>query len=256
MIKNATNATNRISGLIFISDQDITSKSRYMNPKLISIASRTDGLAMKPFSYEQGSKNLSFKMNHRFVENCYVLYGLAPTFFFTSTILFITSAIWISFVYGLRKNSSFPIQKILTIIPVLKGIEVMLYGLDYQKCPWVWEDIAPEAYLKMGKVTSVTFSYTFLHAFLYMLCRGWSLTIHTVDRNQATNVTMVMGLIYLMYSAYFLSIDFSGMMEFVNIVLAFVYLILGIINFQSLTKQIYLVRQLLLNADETIPAAF
>ena len=132
----------------------------------------------------------------------------------------------------------------------------MLYGLDYQKCPWVWEDIAPEAYLKMGKVTSVTFSYTFLHAFLYMLCRGWSLTIHTVDRNQATNVTMVMGLIYLMYSAYFLSIDFSGMMEFVNIVLAFVYLILGIINFQSLTKQIYLVRQFLLNADETIPAAF
>ena len=104
MIKNATNVTNRISGLIFISDQDITSKSRYVNPKLISLASRTDGLAMKQLSFELESKNLSFKMNHRFVENCYVLYGLAPTFFFTSTILFITSAIWISFVYGLRKN--------------------------------------------------------------------------------------------------------------------------------------------------------
>ena len=155
-------------------------------------------------------------MTHVFVENCYVLYDLAPTYFYTSTILFLTSVVWISFVFGIRKNSAFPIQKILTIIPVLKGLEVMLYGLDNLKCPWVDEDIAPEAYLKMGKVTSVTFSYTFLHAFLYMLCKGWSLTVHTVDRNQATNVTMVMGLIYLMYSAYFLSIDFTGMMEFVN----------------------------------------
>lgn len=65
-----------------------------------------------------------------------------------------------------------------------------------------------------------------------------------------------MGLIYLMYSAYFLSIDFSGMMEFVNIVLSFVYLILGIVNFKSLTQQIFFVKQFLLYADETIPAAF
>ena len=42
---------------------------------------------------------------------------------------------------------------------------------------------------------------------------------------------MVMGMIYLVYSAYFLTADIEGMMEFVNIVLAFVYLILGIINF-------------------------
>ena len=67
---------------------------------------------------------------------------------------------------------------------------------------------------------------------------------------------MVLGLIYLMYSAYFLSIDFSGMTEFVNIVLAFVYLALGIVNLKSLVKQIYLVKQFLLHADDTVPASF
>ena len=195
-------------------------------------------------------------MTHTFIENCYVLYGLAPTFMFTSSVLAIVSVIWILFVFVFRKNSVFPMQKILTFIPIFKGMEVLLYGLDYNKCPWVDEDIAPEAYLKMGKVTSVTFSYTFLHAFLYVLCKGWGLTVNSVDRNQATNVTMVMGLIYLMYSAYFLSIDFQGMMEFVDIVLAFVYLILGCVNFKSLTQQIYMVKQFLIQADDSVPADF
>lgn len=41
---------------------------------------------------------------------------------------------------------------------------------------------------------------------------------------------MVMGLIYLLYSAYFLSADFKGMTEFINIMLAIVYAVLGVIH--------------------------
>lgn len=41
---------------------------------------------------------------------------------------------------------------------------------------------------------------------------------------------MVMGMIYLIYSAYFLTEDIDGMIEFVNIILALVYIILGIVN--------------------------
>lgn len=122
------------------------------------------------------------------------------------------------------------VQKILCFLPLCKSSELRLYGALYSACPWVSDDIATEAYLKMGKVTIVTFTYTFFHAFIYLLCKGWHLTIHTVDRNEATNVTMVMGMIYLMYSAYFLTSDIDGMMEFVNVVLAIVYFILGIVN--------------------------
>jgi hypothetical protein len=137
-----------------------------------------------------------------------------------------------------------------------KAIELMLYAAVFNACPWVNTDIATEAYLRMGKVTVVTFTYTFFHAFIYLLCKGWHLTIHAIDRNQATNVTMVMGMIYLIYSAYFLTIDIEGMMEFVNIVLALVYFVLGLVNLQSLAIQIKITKRYLLVADDAIPQAF
>ena len=105
----------------------------------------------------------------------------------------------------------------------------------------------------MAKVTNITFTYTFIHALLFLLCKGWSTTTHQVDRNQATNLTMVMGLIYLVYSAYFLSSDFEDMQEFVNLILAVIYFILGMINLKSINGQIQLVKEFLLNADENVP---
>lgn len=67
---------------------------------------------------------------------------------------------------------------------------------------------------------------------------------------------MVMGLIYLVYSAYFLSSDIADMQEFVNMILAVIYFILGTINLKSIYGQIQLVKEFLLNADEHVPQAF
>ena len=64
---------------------------------------------MERFSYENEGKGLEFTMTHKFVENCYVLYGLAPTFFFTAAVLMGVSIIWVSMVFGFRKQSVFPI---------------------------------------------------------------------------------------------------------------------------------------------------
>lgn len=132
-------------------------------------------------------------------------------------------------------------------------MELLVLHAYVMACPWVTTDKPTEAYLRMSKVTLVTFTYTFLHAFLYLLCKGWHLTIHQIDRNQATNVTMVMGMIYLIYSAYFLTEDIDGMMEFVNLTLAVIYMILGIVNLQSLMHQVKIAKQYLIVADDAIP---
>ncbi len=58
-----------------------------------------------------------------------------------------------------------------------------------------------------------------------------------------------MGLVYLIYSAYFLSSDFVGMMLFVNLVLSVLYFILGFNNLKSVNEQIQLVKNLLLQND-------
>lgn len=95
--------------------------------------------------------------------------------------------------------------------------------------------IQTQSYLKMGKVVCVIFTFTFLHSMIYLVCRGWKTTIHTVDRNQATNITMVGCMFYLLYSAYFLSSDYESITEFINIVLSSVYFMFGLSNYIAIT---------------------
>ena len=57
-----------------------------------------------------------------------------------------------------------------------------------------------------------------------------------MDRNQATNLTVIMGAIYLLYSAYFLTSETTGIANVVNMIMAFTYFFLGILNFKSLRE--------------------
>ena len=143
----------------------------------------------------------------------------------------------------------------LTYVTLLKSLEAYLWATEYSMCPWTDGDVSSEAYLKMAKVTCVTFLQTFLHALFYILCKGWTTTNMNVTRNQATNLTMVMGMIYLVYSAYFLS-DYSEMMQIVDFLLAAIYVILFFVNFLSLQKQLAIVQQYLRAVDDQLPESF
>lgn len=180
-------------------------------------------------------------MSHEFVANCGILYDLAPALYSPAFLQLIIFTIWSIYVFGLRKEQSFQIQRTLAFIPILKSLEALLNAMDFDNCPWSQNEYATEAYLKMGRITSVTFTYTFIHALFFMLCRGWSTTVHTVDRNQATNLTMVMGIIYLLYSAYYLSDDIISRAGFVNVLLALIYFTLGVTNYKCLCDKIKMV---------------
>jgi hypothetical protein len=75
------------------------------------------------------------------------------------------------------------------MIPVCKGLETMING----------------------------FVYTVLLALLYIMSKGWQTITFQMSRNQATSLTMIMGAVYLTYSAYFLSSDFSGISSFMRV---------------------------------------
>lgn len=64
-------------------------------------------------------------------------------------------------------------------------------------------------------------------AFFYLLCKGWQIVVLQLNRNQATNLTMIMGAVYLVYSAYFLSLEFKTIFYTMNLVLALMYAMLG-----------------------------
>ena len=134
--------------------------------------------------------------------------------------------------------------------------ESMLTNAEYKTCPWESADIAEDAYLKMGKVVIITFTYTFLHALLYMLCKGWCTTNQNMDRNRATNLTLIIGVMYLMYSAYFLQSDLIGVTSFINFAMTFAYSFLAIVNLKGIQEQVELMKRLLNRTEEIQEAPF
>ena len=76
----------------------------------------------------------------------------------------------------------------------------------------------------MARISIITICYTVFIAVLYLLSKGWQLTVQQLNRNQATNLTMIMGAVYLLYSAYFLSVDFESIYNIMSIIIAILYL--------------------------------
>ncbi|MFS8160608.1 MAG: hypothetical protein ACMG6E_10485 [Candidatus Roizmanbacteria bacterium] len=70
----------------------------------------------------------------------------------------------------------------------------------------------------MARITVVTISNTIFLAILYLMSKGWNTTQFYLTRNQATYVTMIMGAVYLAYSAYYLSIGFTAISEFMGVI--------------------------------------
>jgi hypothetical protein len=224
---------------------------------LIARATEDQEDKLMKFAYNNGTNGVfNASMQHQFIQHCYVFDQLIPIMALASIAFAISSVVWAIIVFHFRKEQSFPVQKILLFVPSLLSLENLLFYLEDKSCPWVSTNVAEDAYLKMGKVTSVTFTYTFLHALFYMLCKGWNTTSQAIDRNQATYLTLVMGVIYLTYSAYFLSSDFDTMTEFINFTLAVIYAVLGVQNYKSLQDQLKIIRMLRNQADEAIPVAF
>ena len=82
-------------------------------------------------------------------------------------------------------------------------------------------------YIQMARISVVTICYTVFLAYLFLICKGWQITVQQLDRNQATNLTMIMGATYLLYSAYFLSTDFTSIFNIMSVVIALLYLGVG-----------------------------
>lgn len=79
----------------------------------------------------------------------------------------------------------------------------------------------------MAKISVITIAYTVFLSFFYLLCKGWQTVTSQLNRSQATNLTMIMGGVYLTYSAFFLSVDFDTIFLIMNILLLLVYLALA-----------------------------
>jgi len=95
-------------------------------------------------------------------------------------------------------------------------VELLLTAIYMTQCPWVNLSDGIR-YLEMARVSIVTLAYTVYLGVIYVVCQGWGITFFNMSRQQATYLTLIIGTVYLTYSAYFLSVDFEGVKYFMNV---------------------------------------
>lgn len=81
----------------------------------------------------------------------------------------------------------------------------------------------------MALVTLSTIYQTIFISIILLLSKGWSIARNTLSRQDLSTITLMMGAIYLVYSAFYVSINIDGMKLFISVVLNGLYLVLTIV---------------------------
>lgn len=119
----------------------------------------------------------------------------------------------------------------------MKLLQVFIYGIYVGECPWVNQIQA--RYMMMALVTISTIYQTVFISIMLLISKGWNVSRSTLSRNDLSSITLMMGAVYLTYSAYYVSINIQGMKLFIGFILNILYLSLFII----VVKNTYETRQ-------------
>jgi len=66
--------------------------------------------------------------------------------------------------------------------------------------------------------------------------KGWNVSRHTLSRNDLSSITLLMGAVYLAYSAYYVSMNIPGMKLFIGFILNLLYLVLFIVVVKNILE--------------------
>ena len=218
-----------VVGLIFDVDSTMTAEKTYTRPAIMSEATPSDCNTLKPYCWNELPEGATYtyqaNYTHLFVENCAVLDPIVPVYFVYAGSWAAMAACFLLHLYVcIPADSRLTLQKSLLLFPALKSLEVILDGIWLDYCPWVGMDNSTYQYIQMAKISIITICYTVFVAIFYLLSKGWQLTVQQLNRNQATNLTMIMGAVYLLYSAYFLSVDFQSIYTIMSVIISVLYL--------------------------------
>mmetsp|Transcript_23499 Transcript_23499/g.23159 ORF Transcript_23499/g.23159 Transcript_23499/m.23159 type:complete len:192 (+) Transcript_23499:758-1333(+) len=81
----------------------------------------------------------------------------------------------------------------------------------------------------MALVTISTIYQTVYIALILLMSKGWNISRNTLSRNDLSSITLLMGAVYLSYSAYYVSVNIQGMKIFIGFILNLLYLVLFIV---------------------------
>lgn len=97
----------------------------------------------------------------------------------------------------------------------------------------------------MALVTISTIYQTVFIALILLISKGWTVSRNNLSRNDLSSITLLMGAVYLTYSAYYVSINIPGMKIFIGFILNLLYLILLIVVVKNILETRQCLRQML-----------
>lgn len=85
----------------------------------------------------------------------------------------------------------------------MKLLQVASQAVFTGSCPW--ENQIQSKYLVMAIVTFSTIQQTVFISVILLLAKGWGYARQSLSRDDLSTITVVMGGVYLVYSAYFVT---------------------------------------------------
>jgi hypothetical protein len=118
----------------------VTTNSTYEHPQIISEASENRVGEFEYYSYNHNlghNKTYHATYTHTFVENCYVLDAVVPTYYVFASMWTVMALGFTGFLYKQPSEARLCLQKSLIIFPALKALETVLEGAYLGFCPWL-----------------------------------------------------------------------------------------------------------------------
>jgi hypothetical protein len=76
-------------------------------------------------------------MMHTFIERCYILNPIVPTYLVLAGCWILVGVAWWIWTFVTKKQHTQFLQKILMLIPACKFFDTMINGFFYNACPWL-----------------------------------------------------------------------------------------------------------------------
>ena len=110
-----------------------------------------------------------------------------------------------------KEREAHYLQKLLLAFPVLKTLHTLIITANVSLCndQETWE--TANRYLIMGLISFETLFQTILLTMFFIIARGWGIVREFITRKEATYVTVSLGIVYLNYSAFFVTIELNTM---------------------------------------------
>jgi len=111
----------------------------------------------------------------------------------------------------------------LLVFPVLKTLYTLIITANLGLCndTYTWE--IANKYLIMGLISFRTLFETLLLTVFLIIAKGWGIIRYYIIRDEATHITVALGLTYLHYSAFFVTIELETLNRIVKYLLGTVY---------------------------------